>query len=102
MDVIRTGRAPGFAIHFDGQPVAAAPGQSVAAALWAAGVRSWRTTRVSGAPRGLFCGIGACFDCLVTIDGAPNQRACLVPARPGQAVTTQIGTGGDPTRSTGP
>lgn len=82
-----------FEIRFDGRPVPAAPGQTVAAALWAHGVRSWRTTRVTGAPRGLFCGIGACFDCLVTIDGARNLRACLVPARPGMEVTTQVGVG---------
>jgi predicted molibdopterin-dependent oxidoreductase YjgC len=82
-----------YSIAFDGRPVPAAPGQTVAAALWAAGVRSWRTTREGGAPRGLFCGIGTCFDCLITIDGAPNQRACLVPARPGMTVATQLGTG---------
>lgn len=82
---------PAFPIRFDGQPVAAAPGQTVAAALWAAGVRSWRTTRGAGAPRGLFCGLGACFDCLVTIDGVPDQRACLVPARPELVVTSQPG-----------
>jgi hypothetical protein len=82
-----------YAIVFDGEPVPAAPGQTVAAALWAAGVRSWRTTRDGGAPRGLFCGVGACFDCLITVDGVPNQLACLVRARPGMAVTTQLGTG---------
>lgn len=82
-----------YSILFDGRPVPAAPGQTVAAALWAAGVRSWRTTRNAGAPRGLFCGIGACFDCLVTIDGTANQRACLIPARPGMSVGTQVGTG---------
>lgn len=82
-----------FRFTFDGRPVPAAPGQTVAAALWADGVRSWRTTRGTGAPRGLFCGIGACFDCLVTIDGARNQRACLIPARPDQVVTTQVGVG---------
>jgi len=85
--------APSFEIRFDGMPVTAVPGQTVAAALWAAGVRSWRVTRGAGAPRGLFCGIGACFDCLVTIDGEPDQPACQVPARPDQAVTTQRGTG---------
>lgn len=84
-----------FEFRFDGRPVTAAPGQTVAAALWAAGVRSWRTTRGSGAPRGLFCGIGACFDCLVTIDGVPNLRACLVPARPELKVVTQLGAGYD-------
>ncbi|QSB17026.1 (2Fe-2S)-binding protein [Natronosporangium hydrolyticum] len=78
---------------FDGEPVPATPGQTVAAALWAAGVRSWRTSRVEGAPRGLFCGIGVCYDCLVTIDGVANQRACLVPARPQLRVATQQGVG---------
>jgi predicted molibdopterin-dependent oxidoreductase YjgC len=80
-------------LSFDGRRVRVGPGQTVAAALWAAGVRSWRTTRETGAPRGMFCGIGVCFDCLVTIDGTPNQRACLVPARPDMVVTTQLGTG---------
>jgi predicted molibdopterin-dependent oxidoreductase YjgC len=89
----RAAPTPTFTFQFDGRPVPAAPGQTVAAALWAAGVRSWRTTRVAGAPRGLFCGIGACFDCLVTIDGARNVRACLAPARPGMQVTTQLGVG---------
>jgi hypothetical protein len=93
VDWIRLPGAPAFEITFDGEPVTAVPGQTVAAALWAAGVRSWRTTRGAGAPRGLFCGIGACFDCLATIDGEPDQRACLVPARPDQAVTTQRGAG---------
>lgn len=83
----------GFTIRFDGARVAVSPGQTVAAALWAAGVRSWRTTRDAGAPRGLFCGIGVCFDCLVTINGIRNQRACLIPARPGMVVTTQLGVG---------
>ncbi len=80
-------------LSFDGRKLRAEPGQTVAAALWAAGIRSWRTTRESGSPRGLFCGIGVCFDCLVTIDGTPNQRACLVPVRPDMMVTTQLGTG---------
>jgi predicted molibdopterin-dependent oxidoreductase YjgC len=80
-------------LSFDGRRVRVEPGQTVAAALWAAGIRSWRTTRETGAPRGMFCGIGVCFDCLVTIDGSPNQRACLVPAHPDMVVTTQLGTG---------
>lgn len=68
-------------------------GQTVGAALVAAGVRSWRTTRVGGRPRGLFCGIGICFDCLVVIDGRPNQRACLTLARAEMSVQPQEGTG---------
>ena len=82
-----------FTIELDGEPIAVTPGQSVAAALIAAGHRSWRRTRIGGEPRGVFCGIGVCFDCLATINGRPNQRACLVEARPGDLVTTQEGAG---------
>jgi predicted molibdopterin-dependent oxidoreductase YjgC len=74
---------------FDGRPIAAEPGQSVAAALWAAGIRSWRRTRYGDEPRGLFCGIGVCFDCLVTVNGVTGQRACLVEAHDGDVVEPQ-------------
>jgi predicted molibdopterin-dependent oxidoreductase YjgC len=80
---------------FDGDPIEFRPGQSIGAALIAAGIRSWRTTRVGGAPRGIFCGIGVCFDCLVRVDGTPNRRACRVPAADGMTVTSQEGTGHD-------
>ncbi|MGW6978114.1 (2Fe-2S)-binding protein [Streptomyces sp. NPDC054932] len=80
-------------ITFDGRALPALPGQSIAAVLWGAGILAWRTTRDDGAPRGAFCGIGSCYDCLVTVNGRSNQRACLVPARPGDTVTTQEGTG---------
>ncbi|HEV2784167.1 MAG TPA: (2Fe-2S)-binding protein [Actinophytocola sp.] len=73
-------------ITFAGREVPFEPGQSVAAALIAAGIRSWRTTRHGAAPRGLFCGIGACYDCLVTINGRPAQRACLALAGDGDVV----------------
>ncbi|MGV9297288.1 MULTISPECIES: (2Fe-2S)-binding protein [Amycolatopsis] len=73
-------------LTFDGQPLTASPGQSVGAALTNAGVRSWRTTRRGGRPRGLFCGIGVCFDCLITVDDVADQRACLVPVRDGMVV----------------
>ncbi|MFF8639144.1 (2Fe-2S)-binding protein [Streptomyces pilosus] len=73
----------------DGEPLPFIEGQTVAAALVTAGRLSWRTSRVGRRPRGVFCGIGVCFDCLVTIDGAGGQRACLIPARPGMTVTTE-------------
>ena len=79
--------------RFDGTDIEFVRGQSIGAALTAAGIRSWRTTRVESRPRGLFCGIGVCFDCLVVADGTPNQRACLLPAREGMDVGTQVGTG---------
>ena len=80
----------GQAVHLtiDGRPITARAGQSVAAALLEAGIRSWRSTRVRNRPRGLFCGIGVCYDCLLSVDGIANQRACLVPARDGMRVAT--------------
>jgi len=80
---------------FDGKDIAAESGQSVGAALIAAGYRSWRTTRHAGAPRGIFCGIGICFDCLVVVNGRPNQRACLTEVCDGDQVEPQEGTGHD-------
>jgi len=78
---------------FAGREIVAEPEQSVGAALIAAGYRSWRTTRHGGEPRGVFCGIGICFDCLVIVNGRPNQRACLTEARAGDVVEPQEGTG---------
>lgn len=79
---------PEIQLSLDGAPLTSRPGQTVGAALSDAGITSWRTTRNEGRPRGLFCGIGVCFDCLLTVDGVPNQRACLTPARDGMALDT--------------
>lgn len=81
--------------QFDGRPVPFRPGQTVGAALIAEGIRSWRTTRRQESSRGLFCGIGVCFDCLITVDAVPNQRACLVLADHDMTVETQVGSGHD-------
>lgn len=78
-------------LTLDGSPLPACPGQTVGAALIAGGVASWRTTAKNGRPRGLFCGIGVCFDCLITADGVPNQRACLTPVRDGMVLETGPG-----------
>ncbi|KOV67782.1 proline dehydrogenase [Streptomyces sp. AS58] len=95
MRLVRARPDAPFTVTFDGREIPALPGRTVAAVLWAAGITSWRTTRTSGSPRGVFCGIGVCHDCLVTVDGRPNQRACLVPAVPGADIRTQEGTGHD-------
>jgi succinate dehydrogenase/fumarate reductase-like Fe-S protein len=63
----------------------------VAAALFAAGVQACRDTAVSGAARGPFCMMGVCYDCLVRIDGRPNQQACMTPVRDGMTVQRQLG-----------
>lgn len=98
MGLVGAEPAEAFAISFDGLTVRVLPGQTVGAALVAAGIRGWRTTRHGGRPRGLFCGIGVCFDCLVTVNGETSVRACLVEARPGDVVTTQHGSGRDDIR----
>ena len=77
---------------FDGEKIDAITGQSVAAALLAANQRTLRKTRFNNNERGVFCGIGICFDCLVVIDGITNQRACLIEAKPGMKVQTQVGS----------
>jgi len=71
---------------FDGAAIAAADGANLAAALLAAGVTTLRRTPVSAAPRGPFCMMGACYDCLVEIDGERVQ-ACMQVVRDGLAVT---------------
>lgn len=82
----------------DGAPVAAEPGQTVAALLHGLGQTSWRTTRRLGRPRGMFCGIGVCFDCLVVVNGVADVRACVREVADGDVVTAQYGAQlpGDP------
>lgn len=75
-------------ISIDSTPVTVDTGTTVAGAMISQGVTAWRSTRNNERPRGLFCGIGACFDCLVTIDSVPNQRACMVRVCEGQQIDT--------------
>ncbi|MET4061694.1 putative molibdopterin-dependent oxidoreductase YjgC [Arthrobacter sp. UYP6] len=94
MNTQRSGNTSGQqdpAAVFNGRQIPFAPGQTVGAALVANGIQSWRETRHEGRPRGLFCGIGVCFDCLVSVDGMPNQRACLVEAADGMQVSSSTG-----------
>ncbi len=74
-------------IRVDGRPLEAEEGMSVLAALWNAGVVFLRRS-VTGGPRGPLCGMGTCFECRVTIDGVPHQRACSVAVREGMQVRT--------------
>lgn len=87
---MRAGRLsePVAPVTFDGRPIEARRGETVAAALAANGVMALRTTR-GGSARGLFCGMGVCQDCLVEIDGRPNQRACMTKIERPMAVRTQ-------------
>jgi len=78
-------------IHFDGQPVSAREGDSVAAALLVADYSATRITPAGGVPRGPYCMMGICFDCLVEIDGIANLQACMTPVRDGMKVRSMPG-----------
>ena len=80
-----------ISLAVDGKPIRARAGDTVAAAMLAAGLDHCRTTPVTGAPRAPYCLMGVCFDCLVTIDGVGSRQGCLVPVREGMAVETQLG-----------
>jgi D-hydroxyproline dehydrogenase subunit gamma len=75
-------------LTIDGQPALVEAGSSVLAALWNAGVRRVRAS-VSGEARGPLCGMGICFECRVTIDGARHCRSCLATVRDGMEVRTR-------------
>ena len=83
-------RGPRVTILLDGEPVEAFEGETVAAVLLARGQIETRRT-VGGEPRGIFCGMGVCFDCLMVVDGVPNTRACMTWVREGMDVRSQQG-----------
>ena len=80
-----------LSLKVDGKPVRARAGDTVAGAMLAAGVDHFRTTPVTESPRAPYCLMGVCFDCLVIIDGVGSRQACLIEAREGMAVETQLG-----------
>ncbi len=77
----------------DGRPVRAREGDTVAVALVAAGWKRFRKTEKRHEPRGIFCAIGKCTDCVMTVDGIPNVRTCVTPVRENMQVETQDGLG---------
>jgi predicted molibdopterin-dependent oxidoreductase YjgC len=79
---------PSFRFLFDGKPVTAYAGESVAAALWAAGIRTLRHGPVDQGPRGMFCVIGLCQECVVEVEGR-SVEACRLPASEGLVVSRE-------------
>lgn len=75
--------------YFDGEPVQGRLGEPVAISLWALGHRILGWNEESGRPRGLYCSIGQCFECRVTVDGRRDLRACLTPVQEGLQVIRQ-------------
>jgi predicted molibdopterin-dependent oxidoreductase YjgC len=77
-----------FTIEVDGEPVEARPGQTVAAAMLAAGLDFFRNSTVDEEPRSAFCLMGTCWECAVEINGRPDVRACQTEVRPGMKIRT--------------
>lgn len=75
-------------IVVDGAELRGVHGQTLASVLLAADRSHWRNAP-NGGPRGVFCGIGICFDCVATVNGVPDIRLCRRPARDGDTIATQ-------------
>lgn len=81
------------AFTFAGHRLTGYDGEPVAVALLVAGIRAFPRTAIPGDVRGSYCMTGRCADCLVVIDGQPDQRACQVPLRQGMRVEPQVSLG---------
>ena len=81
---------------FDGKEIKGYEGEPIAAALKAAGLMVHRYTQKEHKPRGIFCAIGRCTDCVMIVDGIPNVRTCITPLKEGMEVKTQYGVSDKP------
>jgi predicted molibdopterin-dependent oxidoreductase YjgC len=79
-------------ITVNGKVISAIEGEPIASALIAAGIMTFRRTRVLKEPRGYFCGIGLCSDCMMIVDDVPNVRTCITPVKDGMNIETQLGS----------
>ena len=70
----------------NGQKVNAYQGETVLAALIAAGIKTLKHNPISAEPRSALCGMGVCFECTVTINGVPNIRSCMTEAQDGMEI----------------
>ncbi len=86
LPAVQRGRA--IQIQVDGKSIEAFEGETIAAALLSAGVRTFRLSPKTHQPRSLYCGMGVCYECLVTVDGVHGVRACLTPVSEGMHVET--------------
>ena len=85
-------KAKEVTFYHDGTAVVGHEGEPIMAALHAAGIRIHRFTG-GHRPRGIFCAIGRCTDCVMIVDGRPNTRVCVTPLKEGMIVKTQYGRG---------
>ena len=78
-------------IYYEGRAITALAGEPIAVALTNAGIKVFRTTEKKHEPRGLYCAMGRCSDCMMIVDGQPNVRACITPVRDGMQLQVQHG-----------
>ena len=78
-------------IKVDGKTIQTKKGERIVVALIANGIRINRYTVKKKEPRGIFCGIGQCTDCIMTVNGKPNVRTCVTPVEDGMIIDTQYG-----------
>jgi sarcosine oxidase subunit alpha len=76
-------------ITVDGKPIEAYQGETVAAAMLAVGIRTFNKSHKHKQPRSLYCGMGVCYECLVTINGVHAQRACVTNVEEGMVIETE-------------
>ncbi len=80
-------------ITMDGKEIKAFEGEMIASALTAAGIKVFRYTSKNSEPRGVFCAIGRCTDCVMIVNGTPNVRTCVTPVENDMVIKTQKGLG---------
>jgi len=85
-------------VEVDGREIWAREGEPIAATLMANKIKHFRFSSKYSQPRGLFCAIGRCTDCVMTVDGKPNVRTCVTPVKAGMKIKTQKGLGTWPER----
>lgn len=89
-----SGRGHPIQISLHGQQVTGFAGETVGALLTRLGQRAFRSTARFSAYRGIYCGMGVCYDCLVVADGIPNSRACMTYVAAGMSIWSQRGWDG--------
>ncbi|MFY0544150.1 (2Fe-2S)-binding protein [Brevibacillus sp. H7] len=82
------GERKSLLFSFNGKTYSALEGETIAAALLASGIRALRLHEETGTPRGIYCNIGHCYECRVTVNGKPSVRACMTPVEEGMDVVS--------------
>lgn len=91
--ILEFDRGEKVTFYYNGQEIEGYTEETIAAALHAAGIRELGHSPQLHRPRGLFCAIGNCSSCFMTVDGQPNVRVCVTKVKAGMHVEEQEGKG---------